>query len=63
MVDTNDHCLPAFDVRNDPQVLATEMQRYPTLVKPKKDKASEKPKNASDEKRAAKRQAVKDGQQ
>ena len=57
MVETNDHCLPAFDVRNDPQALAAEMQRYPKLVKPKKDKASKKPKNASDEERAAKRRA------
>ncbi len=57
MVETNDHCLPAFDVRNDPQALAAEIVRYPKLVKPKKAKESAKPKNASDEERAAKRRA------
>jgi N-sulfoglucosamine sulfohydrolase len=57
MVETNDHCLTAYDVRSDPQALAAEMERYPKLVKPgKKDKPSKR-KKASDPERAAKRRA------
>lgn len=57
MVETNDHCLAAFDARNDPQALAAEMGRYPKLIKPKLNKNSKKPKRPNDEERAAKRRA------
>lgn len=56
MVKTNDHCLPAFDARNDPAALAAEMTRYPKLVKPKEAAASTaKRQKPADEQRAAKR--------
>ena len=34
MIDTNDHCLPAFDARDDAGALAEEMKRYPKLIRP-----------------------------
>lgn len=37
MVETNDHCISAFDAREDADQLAEEMQRYPKLIKPEKD--------------------------
>ncbi len=38
MVKTNDHCLPAFDVRHDPEKLANAVKTYPKLIKPEKAK-------------------------
>jgi hypothetical protein len=59
MIETNDHCLRAFDARNDPAALAAEMTRYPKLVKPKKEAAAStaKRQKPTDEQRAAKRRA------
>ena len=66
MVETKDHCLPAFDVRNDPQKLAAEVKRYPKLIKPKRLGDAKKPKRSAarkgrgkttDEERAARRKA------
>jgi len=34
MIETDDHCLAAFDVRDDPAELAAAMAKYPKLVKP-----------------------------
>lgn len=36
MVRTHDHCLPAFEVRNDPEALADAVKQYPKLIKPEK---------------------------
>ena len=33
MVETKDHCLPAFDVRDDPAKLAEAVKNYPKLDK------------------------------
>jgi N-sulfoglucosamine sulfohydrolase len=62
MVETNDHCIAAFDVREDPAKLAEAIVNYPKLVKPPKaeEAASEsKPdtEKATDDARAAARKA------
>ncbi len=57
MVATGDHCLAAFDARNDPQALAKEMRVYPKLVRPGKKVPSARKKKLSDKARAARRKA------
>ena len=42
MVDTNDHCLAAFDVRDNPQALATAVKNYPELVREPKQPTDKK---------------------
>lgn len=44
MVDTHDHCLNAFDVRDDPNKLAAAVANYPKLEKPKKNTTAEQQK-------------------
>lgn len=51
MVETNDHCMAAYDVREDPAKLAEAIKNYPKLVKPKV------PGKKSDDERKAKRKA------
>jgi len=57
MIKTNDHCLPAFDVRDNPAELAEAVKDYPKLIKPEKTAAQNKAKKATASDRAAKRQA------
>lgn len=67
MVETNDHCLAAFDVREDPAKLAGQIRDYPKLVKPKADgkppKAGKKKAQADDEERRKRRQARRKAEQ
>jgi len=42
MVETNDHNLKAFDVRNDPAKLAQEITNYPKLINPGKPETKTK---------------------
>ncbi len=44
MVETNDHCLPAFDARDNPQQLAIAVRNYPVLVKEPKQAKGKKAK-------------------
>jgi len=53
MVDTDDHCIAAFDVREDPAKLAAAIKAYPKLVKPK----APGKKTSGDDQRKAKRKA------
>lgn len=66
MVATHDHCLPAFDARNDPEKLAALVKRYPKLIKPQRPGAAKKPARsgtgegqgqATDDERARRREA------
>jgi len=61
MVETDDHCIAAFDVREDPAKLAEQVRDYPKLVKPKavekKPKAKAKKAQPDDEERRKRRQA------
>jgi len=41
MVDTHDHCLPAFDVREDPAKLADAVANYPKLLNRNNEKESD----------------------
>lgn len=55
MVETNDHCIVAFDVREAPAKLADAVKGYPKLVKP----GTEPKKTDRETKRKAKREAKK----
>jgi len=66
MIETNDHCLAAFDARNDAESLAAEMERYPKLVKPKKNESTASAETSAppltDEERAAQRRERRDAE-
>ena len=66
MVETNDHNITAFDVRDDPAKLAAAIDNYPKLdkskAKPKAPKAKEKTGKPTDEERRARRKAKREAQ-
>lgn len=57
MVGTHDHCIAAFDVRDDPVKLAAAIKSYPKLVKLGKPEKKSKPdKTEGDEKKRKRRE-------